>query len=261
MHTIDAHRRSDPANPARVTARHHRPTGIKAAVAAGFLTLLLSGCAGLLEVILPNQEVQWLDSAVRLGVYLDMSPLAFPLEDETEAAKIAAFTGTVDTEGSFTIDTDVVCDFSLGAEAEYALDLVGADYLNGFSGSYDALGDGFNDPLDCTYETYALFEWVIEFAVLEPVTMQIVATLFAEVTPPVVGQSLHYVLVREKGESTPLWIGESEDDEADEAFDESIDLQPGIYEFAVYARPLLQGTSGIASLTSGWIYDVSFGTE
>jgi hypothetical protein len=260
MHTNDAQRSSDPAGPVRGTTQHHRPAGLKAVLAAGLLTMLLSGC-GLLEVILPNRPVQWLDSAVRLGVYLDMSPLSLPLEDEAEAPKIAAFTGTVDTSGSFTIDTDVVCDFALGAEAEYALDLVGADYLDGFSGSYDASGDGFNDPLDCTYETYALFEWVIEFAVLEPVTMQIVATLFAQVTPPVVGESLHYVLVREKGEATPLWIGESEDDEADEAFDESIGLQPGIYEFAVYARPLLQGTSGIASLTSGWIYDVTFGTE
>jgi len=260
MHTNDAHRRSDPADPARDSTRHRRPTGLNAAVVTGFLALLLSGC-GLLEVILPNQEVQWLDSAVRLGVYLDMSPLPFPLEDEMEAAKIAAFTGTVDTEGSYTIDADVVCDFSLGAEAEYALDLVGADYLDGFSGSYGASGDGFNDPLDCTYETYALFEWVIEFAVLEPVTMQIAATLFAAVTPPVVGQSLHYVLVRERDAATPLWIGDSEDDEADETFAESIELQPGIYEFAVYARPLLQGTSGIASLSSGWTYDVTFGTE
>jgi len=260
MEPTVAHRPTEPGDHPSETATRPRRTRLAAAATTSFLTLLLSGC-GLLEVILPNQPVQWLDSAVRLGVYLDMSPLPFPLEDETEAAKIAAFTGTVDTEGSFTIDDDVVCDFALAAEAEYALDLVGANYLDGFSGSYDASGDGFNDPLDCTYETYALFEWVIEFAVLEPVTMQIVATLFAEVTPPVVGESLHYVLVREKGEATALWIGESEDDEADEAFDESIELQTGIYEFAVYARPLLQGTSGIASLTSGWIYDVTFGTE
>lgn len=259
----------EPTGTQRRTERRGQPFGperrpwrarLATAVAASSLTLVLSGC-NLVNFILPDHEVQWLDSAVRLGVYLDMSPLPAPLSDEMEAGEIAAFTGTVDTSGSFTIDTDVVCDFALAADAEYALDLVGIGYLDGFSGSYGALGDGFNDPLDCTYETYALFEWVIEFAVLEPVTMTIAATLYAQVMPPVVGQSLHYILVREKGASTPVWIGESADDEVDEAFDESIGLQPGIYEFAVYARPLLQGTSGIASLTSGWTYDVAFGTN
>jgi hypothetical protein len=221
------------------------------------LAVVLSGC-GFLTVLLP--EVQWRDSAVRLGVYLDITPLPLPLEDETEAGKITAFTGTVDTEGSYTINDDVVCDFALGADAEYALDIVGFDALDGFSGSYGADGLGFNDPADCTYETYALFEWVIEFEVNEPVTMVVAATLFAQVSPAVVGESLHYILVREKGASTPEWIGESAEDEADVAFDESVELDPGIYEFAVYARPVLLGTSGAATLTSGWTYDVSFNT-
>ncbi len=190
-----------------------------------------------------------------------MSPLPAPFKDDMEAGKVAAFTGSVDTGGSYTVNDDPVCDFELAADAEYALDLVLATYLDGFSGAYDALGDGFNDPADCTYETYALFEWVVEFEVLEPVTMQVVATLYAEVMPPVVGQSLHYILVRERDAAAPVWIGESDEAETDEAFDESIPLEPGFYEFAVYARPLLQGTSGVASLSSGWTYDVTFDAD
>lgn len=234
-----------------------------AALVVAPLLLVLAGC-NMLVPVLPTRPVRWEDSAVRLGVFLDMSPLPAPFEDETEAGKVSGFSGSVDTGGSYTINDDLVCDFDLAAEAEYALDIpAGAfdTYLDGFSGSYDALGGGFNDPADCTYETYALFEWIVEFEVLEPVTMQIVATLYAEVVPPVVGQSLHYVLVREVGVTTPVWIGESDEAETDEAFDEAVELEPGFYEFAVYARPLLQGTSGVASLSSGWIYDVTFDAD
>lgn len=201
--------------------------------------------------------VEWVDSAVRLGVYLDLSPLPVPFQNEDEAGKVAAFTGSVTTGGSYTFNDDLLCEFDLAADAAYALDLVLGTYLEGFSGDYDAIGDGFNEP-GCTYETDALFEWVIEFEVLEPVTMQLVATLYAEVVPAVAGQSLHYILVRQKDAATPIWIGESEDEAVDEAFDESIPLEPGTYEFAVFAQPLLQGDTGLALLSSGWIYDVTF---
>ena len=96
---------------------------------------------------------------------------------------------------------------------------------------------------------------------LEPVTMQLLATLYAEVVPGANGQSLHYILVRQKDATDPIWIGESEDEDVDEAFDESIPLEPGTYEFAVFAQPRLQGDTGLATLTSGWIYDVVFETD
>ncbi len=246
----------------RPMGRTPRPRRFAALVTAPLL-LLLAGC-NMIDLGLPTGAVRWEDSAVRLGVFLDMSPLPAPFEDEMEAGKVAAFTGTVDTGGSYTINDDLVCEFDLAADAEYALDLTAGvldTYLDGFSGAYDALGDGFNESAECTYETYALFEWIIEFEVLEPVTMQVVATLYAEVVPPVAGQSLHYILVREVGATTPVWIGESEEEEADEAFDEAVELEPGSYEFAVYARPRLEGSSGIASLASGWIYDVTFDAD
>lgn len=238
--------------------RRIRPAaaGLSTLVAA----LVLSGCATLTGLLPGTNAVEWVDSALRLGVYLDMSPLPFPFENEDEAPKVAAFTGSVDTSGSYTFNDDLLCEFDLAADAEYALDLNLGTFLEGFSGEYDAVGDGFNDA-GCTYETYALFEWVIEFEVLEPVTMQVVATLYAEVVPPIVGQSLHYILVRQVDATEPIWIGESEDADADEAFDEAIPLEPGNYEFAVYARPLLEGTSGLASLASGWIYDVTFDVD
>ena len=222
------------------------------------LALILSGCAGLGKLLPGTNAVEWIDGTVYLGVYLDMSPLPAPFEQEDSAGRVAAFTGSVDTSGTYTINDDQVCAFDLAAEAAYDLDLSFGNFLEGFGGDYEALGAGFNDPADCTYETYALFEWIIEFEVLEHVTMQIVATLFAEVVPPVVGESLHYISVSEQGALAPIWIGESEADEADEFFDESIPLDPGLYEFAVYARPLLQGTGGVATLESGWIYDVVF---
>ena len=204
--------------------------------------------------------VEWVDSAVRLGVYLDLSPLPVPFQNEDEAGMVAAFTGSVTTGGSYTFNDDLLCEFDLEADAAYALDLVLGTYLEGFSGDYDAIGDGFNEP-GCTYETYALFEWVIEFEVLEPVTMQLLATLYAEVVPGVAGQSLHYILVRQKDATDPIWIGESEDEDVDEAFDESIPLEPGTYEFAVFAQPLLQGDTGLALLSSGWTYAVTFETD
>lgn len=231
------------------------------ALVVSALALALSGCTTLAGLLPGTNAVEWVDSAVRLEVFLDMSPLPAPFQDDAEAGRVAAFTGSVDTGGSYTFNDVLMCDFDLAADAAYALDLNLGTFLEGFSGDYDAIGDGFNDPSECTYETYALFEWVIEFEVLEPVTMQLLATLYATVTPPVVGQSLHYVLVREKGAVDPVWIGESADDEADETFDEAIPLDPGVYEFAVYARPLLLGTSGVASLASGWIYDVTFETD
>lgn len=222
------------------------------------LALILSGCSTIAGLLPGTNAVEWVDSAVRLGVYLDMSPLPAPFENEDEAGKVAAFTGSVTTGGSYTFNDDLLCEFDLKADAAYALDLNLGTFLEGFSGDYDALGDGFNEP-GCTYETYALFEWVIEFEVLEAVTMQILATLYAQVVPSVVGQSLHYILVRERDATTPIWIGESEeDDDVDVAFDEAISLEPGFYEFAVYARPLLLGTGGVATLSSGWNYDVAF---
>ena len=228
------------------------------ALATLALALVLSGCARLGGLLPGTNAVEWIDGTVYLGVYLDMSPLPAPLEQEDGAGRVAAFTGSVDTSGTYTINEEQVCAFDLSADAAYELDLNVLLFLEGFSGDYEALGAGFNDPADCTYETYALFEWIIEFEVLEPVTMQIAATLFAEVVPPVVGESLHYIAVSEQGALAPIWIGESEADEADEVFVDSILLGPGLYEFAVYARPLLQGTSGVATLTSGWIYDVTF---
>ena len=222
------------------------------------VALVLSGCFRLGGLLPGANAVEWIDGTVYLGVYLDMSPLPAPFQQEDSAGRVAAFTGSVDTSGTYTINEEQVCAFDLAADAAYELDLNIALFLEGFSGDYEALGAGFNDPADCTYETYALFEWIIEFEVLEPVTMQIAATLFAEVMPPVVGESLHYIGVYEQGAIDPIWIGESEDDEADEFFDESIPLGPGLYEFVVYARPLLQGTSGVATLESGWIYDVVF---
>lgn len=230
------------------------------ALATLALASVLSGCAMLGDLLPGGGAVEWVDSAVRLGVYLDLSPLPVPFENEDEAGKVAAFTGSVTTGGSYTFNDDLLCDFDLEADAAYGLDLVLGTFLEGFSGAYDALGDGFNEP-GCTYETYALFEWVIEFEVVEPVTMQLVATLYAEVVPGVAGNSLHYVLVRQKDATTPIWIGESEEEDVDVAFDESIPLEPGTYEFAVFAQPLLQGDTGLALLSSGWTYDVTFATD
>lgn len=237
--------------------RPSRTPGAAPAFATLVLAMLLSGCAMITDLLPGTNAVEWVDSAVRLGVYLDLSPLPVPFENEDEAGKVAAFTGSVTTGGSYTLNDDLLCAFDLEADAAYALDLVIGTYLEGFSGDYDAIGDGFNEP-GCTYETYALFEWVIEFEVLEPVTMQLLATLYAEVVPGVAGQSLHYILVRQKDATDPIWIGESEDEDVDEAFDESIPLEPGTYEFAVFAQPLLQGDTGLALLSSGWIYDVTF---
>ena len=230
------------------------------AIATLALAFILSGCAVLTDLLPSGGAVEWVDSAVRLGVYLDLSPLPVPYQNEDEAGRVAGFTGNVTTGGSYTLNDDLLCEFDLEADAAYALDLALGTYLEGFSGAYDAVGDGFNEP-GCTYETYALFEWVIEFEVVEPVTMQLVATLYAEVVPGVAGNSLHYVLVRQKDATTPIWIGESEEEDVDEAFDESIPLEPGTYEFAVFAQPLLQGDTGLALLSSGWTYDVTFATD
>lgn len=240
--------------------RSRRTPRTAPALAALATALLLSGCAMLGDLLPGGGAVEWVDSAVRLGVYLDLSPLPAPFENEDEAGKVAAFTGSVDTSGSYTLNDDLLCAFDLEADAAYALDLVLGTYLEGFSGDYDAIGDGFNEP-GCTYETYALFEWVIEFEVLEPVTMQLLATLYAAVVPAVNGQSLHYVLVRQKDATDPIWIGESDEEDVDTNFDESIPLEPGTYEFAVFAQPRLLGDTGVATLTSGWTYVVTFDAD
>jgi hypothetical protein len=246
--------REDP----RTARRRHRLRGVATTTAIIGTALLLSSCS-VLDTLLP--KVRWIDSGsgVRLALYLQMSPIPDVFEDEAEASKVALFTGSVETGGSYTFDDVLQCEFDLAADAAFALDLVLGTYLDGFSGTYGASGEGFNNPVTCTYETYALFEWVIEFEVLEAVTMQVLATLYAAVFPSVVGQSLHYVLVRQKSATEPLWIGRSEEDEADTSFEQSIGLEPGRYEFAVYARPRLLGTSGDASLESGWVYAVTFG--
>lgn len=237
----------------RPTRRRRLATGLVALAAS----LALAGCASFGNLLNPS-PVLWTDSAVRLEVFLDMSPLPTPFQQSDAADDVGTFVGTVETGGSYTIGEDVVCAFDLAANASYATNSVFGNYIDGFSGDYGALGDGFNDPAECTYDTYATFEWVIEFEVVEPVQMQVQARLQAAVTPPVVGRSLHYVLVRAKGATTPLWGGESDAETVDEQYQETFDLEPGLYEFLVYAQPRLQGTNGIASISSGWEYAVEF---
>lgn len=228
-------------------------TGLVALAAS----LALAGCASFGNLLNPS-PVLWTDSTVGLAVYLDMSPLPAPFQQSDGADDVGTFVGNVETGGSYTIGEDVVCAFDLAANASYTTNSVFGNYIDGFSGDYAALGDGFNDPAECIYDTDATFEWVIEFEVVEAVQMQVQARLQAAVTPPVVGRSLHYVLVRAKGATTPLWSGESDVESVDQQFQETLDLEPGLYEFAVYARPRLQGTTGVASISSGWDYAVDF---
>ncbi len=221
-------------------------------IGAGLSLLLLSGCS-----LFPSLgSVRWVDSALRLGVYLEMTGFA-PFSDEAEAGKVFAFDGSVETSGIFTIDDVPYCDFALSAEAEYLLILMFGQYLSSFSGSYSADGDGFNVLPECEYETDALFEWIIEFEVLEPVIMEIVASLHAVVVPGVAGDQLHYIEIRQQG-GDPICCDPVDGSEVDEQYDEAIALAVGRYEFAVYANPYLLGDGGAASITSGWTYEVTF---
>ena len=111
-----------------------RTPGAAPTVATIALALILSGCAMIGDLLPGTNAVEWVDSAVHLGVYLDMSPLPAPFQNEDEAGRVAAFMGSVDTSGSYTFNDDLLCAFDLEADAAYALDLVLGTYLEGFSG-------------------------------------------------------------------------------------------------------------------------------
>lgn len=213
---------------------------------------LLSGCATF------SGLVRWTGSEVYLGAGAWMTGVV-PWFDEDEDFDVTSFTAAVDIEGLATIGDTVVCDFELTADAAYGLSLVLGPFMNGFSGSYNASGSGFNTA-DCAYEAFAEFEWVFTFEVLRPTVMSIVADLTASSSIPVLdGRRVHGLGVRPPGGADLCCGGLLSGDDLVRSYDESVTLQPGVFEFWVYAFPLIASNLGGGhTALSAWTFEPGF---